>query len=56
MTGCGGLLLVLVARRSPPPVKAAGCCQHVRVFRYADDRSGLTTSASMRVLIVEDEP
>ena len=39
-----------------PPFKAAGCCQHVLGFRYADDMRRLVASRSMRVLLVEDEP
>jgi two-component system response regulator VanR len=39
-----------------PPFKAAGCCQHVSGFRYADDMRRLVASRSMRVLLVEDEP
>src|SRR5437764_15073487 len=38
-----------------PPFKAAGCCQHVSGFRYADETRRLY-HRSMRVLIVEDEP
>jgi two-component system, OmpR family, response regulator VanR len=54
--GSGGLPFVLGCCRSRLPVKAAGCCQHVWVFRYADDMFGLAASEGMRVLIVEDEP
>ena len=56
LLGSGGLLFVLGCCRSRLPVKAAGCCQHVWFFRYADDMFGLAASEGMRVLIVEDEP
>src|ERR1700756_1697822 len=46
----------LVGCRSRLPVKAAGRCQDVCVFRYASDMCGLAASGGMRVLIVEDEP
>jgi two-component system response regulator VanR len=54
--GSGGLLFVLGCWRSRLLVKAAECCQHVWVFRYAEHMSGLAASLGMRVLIVEDEP
>jgi two-component system response regulator VanR len=54
--GADQLLGGLARGGSRRPVKAAGCCQHVWVFRYADDMFGLAASEGMRVLIVEDEP
>src|SRR3984885_8635611 len=55
-SGDAGLLSGLVGCRSRLPVKAAGCCRDVCVFRYAADMFGLAASEGMRVLIVEDEP
>src|ERR1700737_4030894 len=44
------LLLVLVRCRSRPQVKTAWCCQHVCVFRYADDMLRLVASCKCACL------
>src|SRR3989440_1762809 len=44
------------SRSDMPQSSQPPCCQHVCWFRYADDMLRLRSVASMRVLVVEDEP